>query len=132
MGKESSIFNIFNQIAVSGSASIGVATYTSSATSALYRDDIGYQVNFIGTPQGVLQFNGSNDYNPQTPQSGNPQNSSGNGTWFTFASVSMNTIVSPYALNITQFPFAFLQCQVISATSSAVLTGWVSTKSIGS
>lgn len=130
--KEASVFNIFKNIAVSGSASAGAATFTSSVTSNIYRDNIGYQINFTGGPTGVIQFNGSNDYNPQLPQSANPQGSSTNGTWFTFASASMGSVVSPYALNINQFPFAFLQCQFISGTSSGVLTGWISTKSLGS
>ncbi len=131
-GKEASVFNIFNTITVSGSASAGAATFTSSVTSNIYRDNIGYQINFTGSPQGVLQFNGSNDYNPQLPQSANPVNSSTAGNWFTFASVSMANIVSPYGLNVNQFPFAFIQCQFISSTATGVLTGWISTKSLGS
>lgn len=130
--KQSSNFNIFTTILVSGSASIGQATFTSSATGVNYRDNIGYQINFTGSPQGTLQFNGSNDYNPALPQSATTLGYSVNGNWFTFASVSMASIVSPYALNINQFPFQFIQCQVLSGTSSAVMTGWISTKSIGS
>lgn len=125
MGKECSVFNIFNAV-------VGTSTFTSSVTSVLYRDDIGYQINFTGTPAGVIQFNGSNDYNPQTPQSGNLLGSSQTGNWFTFASVSGAAISSPYALNINQFPFAFIQCQVGSMTSALTCNGFVSTKSVGS
>lgn len=127
MGKESSVFNIFNNITVNGSG-----TFTSSVSGLMYRDYVGYQVNFTGSPQGTLQFNGSNDYNPQAPQSANPQNSSANGNWFTFASVSMANIVSPYGLNIQIFPFAFVQCQFIASSATGTLTGWISTKSLGS
>ena len=126
MGKIASVFNIFSNI------SVGSATFTSSSTGVIYRDNIGYQVNYTGSPQGVLQFNGSNDFNPQLPESGNPQGSSQNGNWFTFASVSMANIVSPYALNIDQFPFAFVQCQFVASTAAGTITGWISTKSIGS
>lgn len=126
MGKESSVFNQFNNI------STGSGTFTSSVSGTIYRDNIGYQVNFTGSPQGTLQFNGSNDYNPQLPQTANPQNSSTNGSWFTFASVSMASVVSPYALNIQNFPFAFIQCQFISSSAVGTLTGWISTKSLGS
>jgi len=132
VGKESSVFNIFNGITVSGSASQGAATFTSSVTANIYRDNVGYQINFTGSPTGVLQINASNDYNPQLPQSANPQNSSTNGTWVTLTSVSMANVVNPVAFNLNQVPFAFIQCQFVSATSSGVLTGWISTKSIGS
>lgn len=131
-GKEASVFNLFNTVTVSGSNSSGQAAFTSSVTSNVYRDNIGYQINYTGSPQGVFVFNGSNDYNPQLPQSANPQNSSTNGTWFTFASASAANVLSPYALNINQFPFAYIQFQFVSATASGVLTGWISTKSLGS
>ncbi len=132
MAKQASVFNIFNTITVSGSASAGAATFTSSVTSNLYRDNIGYQVNFTGAPTGVLQINASNDYNPQLPESGNLQNSSTNGTWATLTSVSMANVVSPVCFNLNQVPFAFVQCQFISGTSSGVITGFLSSKSIGS
>lgn len=66
------------------------------------------------------------------PQTGNPQNSSGNGNWFTFASISMASVVNPYGLNISQFPFAYIQCQFISSSAVGVLAGWIVTKSVGS
>lgn len=127
MGKESSVFNIFSSVSVSGAV-----TFTSSTTGILYRDDVGYQVNFTGSPQGVLQINASNDYNPQQPQTANPQNSSASGNWATLTSVSMANVVSPVLFNLQQLPFAFIQCQFISSTASGVITGWVSTKSVGS
>lgn len=131
-GKEASVFNIFNSVSVSGSASVSAATFTSSVTANLYRDNIGYQINFSGNPVGIFQFNGSNDYNPKLPQSGDFQGSSPNGTWFTFASVSTANVFSPYGLNINQFPFAFIQFQFVSATSSGLLSGYISSKSLGS
>lgn len=124
-------FNIFNNISVSGSASIGAATFTSSVTALRYLDNVGYQVNFTGGPTGVLQVNASNDYNPQLPESGNPQNSSLNGTWVTLASLSMATASNPVAFNLNQVPFAYVQCQFISATASGVISGWVTAKGLG-
>lgn len=123
-------FNIFNQITVSGSASAGAATFTSSITAIQYKDNIGYQVNFTGNPVGVLQINASEDYNPQLPESANPQNSSTNGNWFTLTSVSMANVFSPVGFNLNQVPFPYIQCQFISGTSSGVITGWVSSKGI--
>lgn len=124
-------FQIFNNILVSGSASVGVATFTSSATAVQYKDNVGYQINFTGTPFGVLQINASNDYNPQLPESGNPFNSSTNGNWVTLTSISISTASSPVGFNLNQVPFAFIQCQFISGTASGSLTGWVTSKGLG-
>jgi hypothetical protein len=124
-------FNIFNTVSVSGSASIGVATFTSSVTAIQYKDNVGYQVNFTGTPFGVLQINASNDYNPQLPESGNPQGSSASGNWVTLTSVSISTASSPIGFNLNQVPFAYIQCQFISGTSSGTISGWVTSKGLG-
>lgn len=124
-------FNIFNNISVSGSASVGAATFTSSVTAVQYRDNVGYQVNFTGNPTGWVQINASNDYNPQLPESGNPQNSSTNGTWVALASVSMATASNPIAFNLNQVPFAYIQCQFVNATASGTITGWVVAKGLG-
>lgn len=124
-------FNIFNTVAVSGSASAGGATFTSSVTAISYRDNVGYQINFTGAPFGVLQINACNDFNPQLPESGNPKNSSTNGTWVTLTSVSMASIVSPVGFNLNQVPFAYVQAQFISGTASGVITGWISAKGLG-
>lgn len=124
-------FNIFNSVSVSGSASAALATFTSSVTAIRYLDNIGYQVNFTGTPQGVLQINACNDFNPQLPESGNPQNSSKNGTWITLTSLSMVSAVSPIGFNLNQVPFGYVQCQFLSSTASGVLTGWIAAKGLG-
>lgn len=131
-GKEATVFNTFFNIAVSGSASASAATFTSSVTANIYRDNVGYQINYTGAPQGVLQINACNDYSPMLPQSATPQNASATGTWTTLTSVSMANVVSPVLFNLNQIPFAFIQCQFISATSSGVITGWIATKSLGS
>lgn len=131
--KTASVFNIFNNIAVSGSASsAAAATFTSSATSNLYRDNVGYQINFLGSSTGFIQINACNDYNPQLPQSGNALNSSPNGTWTTLASVSMANALNPILFNLNQVPFAFVQCQFFNGTASGTITGWVASKSLGS
>ena len=124
-------FNIFNTIAVSGSASFGGATFTSSITAVRYLDNVGYQINYTGAPQGVIQVNACNDYNPELPQTGNPQNSSQNGTWITLASLSIVNTVSPIGFNLNQVPFGYVQCQFISSTASGILTGWIAAKGLG-
>lgn len=124
-------FNIFKNITVSGSASGATATFTSSVTAIQYKDNVGYQVNFTGAPLGFVQINACNDFNPQLPQSANPQGSSTNGTWCTLTSVSMATASSPIAFNLNQVPFGYIQCQFFSSTSSGVLTAWVALKGLG-
>lgn len=126
-GKEASVFNIFSSVSVSGAQ-----TFTSSITANIYRDNVGYQIIFSGSPTGTLQINVSNNYNLQQPQSGNVINSSPGGDWTTLASVSMVNVVSPVAFNMNQVPFAFIQCQFVSSTASGTITGWISSKSLGS
>lgn len=118
-------FNIFNNI-------LGSATFTSSATSILYKDTVGYQVNFTGVSAGTLQINGSNDYNPNLPQSADPFNASQSGTWVTLASTSIGTgTPNPIFFNMNQLGMAWIQCQYIASSGTGTLSGWIVGKSLG-
>jgi len=120
-------FNIFNATVSDGQ------TYTSSNTAITYLDTVGYQINLGGVgPTGVLQINGSNDWNPQLPESANPQGSSQNGTWVTIASVSIGIgSPNPVFFNMNQLGHAYIQCQFVSSTASGTLSGWLVAKSLG-
>lgn len=125
-------FNIFSNISVSGSTSQGSYAFVSSVTGFSYQDNIGYQVDFVGSTQGVLQVSASINYNPQLPESANMLGSSANGTWFTLASISMANAVSPVGFNLNQVPYSFIRCEFISGTSNGTLTsGFVMSKGLG-
>lgn len=124
-------FNVFSGVLVSGSASGGAFTYVSSVTAIQYKDNVGYQVNFTGLPVGFIQVAACNDYNPQLPQSANPLNSNANGNWIALASVAMQNATTPIGFNLNQVPFAYVQLQYVNATSSGVLTGWITSKGLG-
>lgn len=120
-------FNIFNSVSVSATQ-----TFTSSNSSVKYLDTVGYQFNLSGTPTGVLQINGSLDYNPVLPQSADPINGSLSGTWTTIASVSVSSgTPSPVFFNMNQLGFAWIQSQFISSTATGTLSGWICGKSLG-
>lgn len=121
-------FNIFNSISTSGTQ-----VFTSSVTTTIYLDGFCYAVSLSGIgPTGVLEILASSDYNPQLPESGNAQNSSTAGTWFSIASVSIGIgTPSPVVFDYTPTNVPYIQCKFTSSTASGTLTGWVSAKSYG-
>ncbi len=120
----SPVFQLMNAVPISGTT-----TYTSSNSQVLYKDSVGYQVNFTGSPVGVLQVNGSLDFNPGTPQSRGSLNA---GNWTTISSTSI-TAASPSVVtfNLNQLAAPYVQLQFISSTASGTLTAFFVAKSLG-
>lgn len=125
MGKEiSEPFNVVCSAAVSATT-----TFTSSNSSTKLRDTIVYQVNYTGAPIGILQINGSLDYNPGYPQSAGSANP---GSWFSIASLSFVAgMPQPICFNIREYGGAWTQMQFVSSTSSGILGVWTAAKSLG-
>ncbi len=117
-------FLIVSSVSVSGAT-----TFTSSASGVIYRDSIGYQVNWSGTPIGTFQINGSLDYNPGTPQSNGALNA---GSWVTITSQAVGSGTSqPVLFNLNQLAAPWTQFQFVSSTSSGTLAVYVTAKSLG-
>lgn len=113
-----------------GSLSVSAAnTYTSSASSILYRDSVCYQVNAAGVPTGSLNINGSADYNPGTPQSTGTLNA---GNWTTITTQAIGSGTSyPVLFNLNQLAMPWTQFQFVSSTNTGTISVYVSAKSLG-
>lgn len=118
-------FLIIPSIAVSGATN-----RTSSASSVKYKDTVGYQVNFTGSPVGTLYVNGSIDYNPGAPQSGGTYNV---GNWVTITSQTVGSGTSqPYLFNLNQLAVPWTQLQFIGSSSAAgSMSVYFTAKSLG-
>ncbi len=125
MVKEASLpFQIASLIPTSGTA-----VFTSSASSVIYRDSVGYQVNVIGNTSGTLNINGSIDYNPGAPQSAGTANA---GNWTTITSTTIGSgSLYPNLFNLNQLAMAWTQLQYTSVSGSGTLSVWTSAKSLG-
>lgn len=117
-------YNILGSTTLSGTTVV-----TTSATMILYKDSVGYQINFSGVPTGTININGSLDYNPGLPQTGGVQR---NGNWTTITNTSLGSgSLTPVIFNLNQLSMPWTQVQFISSTSSGVVDCWVVAKSLG-
>lgn len=134
MRKEvSAPYQIFTNQTMSGTTVI-----TSSVTGILYRDSVGIQLQWSGVPQGTFEVQGSIDYNQGIPQSAGTQNA---GNWvslpLTFNSVTSTAITvgsgttQPILVNLNQLAFPSIRTIYTNSTSSGVLNGYLSAKSLG-
>lgn len=109
----------------------GTNTLTSAQTNIKYKDSVGIQLQWTGTPSGTFQVQGSLDYNPGLPQSGGTANA---GTWTNItlsptpgASGSAGQIL----INMNQLGFPWIQVTYTNISGTGVLTGYIMTKSLG-
>lgn len=129
--KSASIYNkAFDNAVMTGTDAL-----TSVVTGIIYRDSVSYQFVWTGTPTGTFSLQGSNDYNPGTPQSGGVQDGPANsGTWTAIA-LSSTPAASGSAgnalVNLNQLGFAFIRAVYTNASGTGVLNGTVVTKSLG-
>lgn len=96
----------------------GTNTYSSPITDVRNLDNIGIQLSWTGTPTGNFSVLGSND-----------------GTNF-FALTFSPTITQPAGasgisgVNITQFPFFFIQLQYVNVSGSGTISALMTCKDV--
>ncbi len=124
-------FQFFSSLAVAGTSVVS----TSSASSILYKDNIGLQYAFTGTAQGQLDVQLSNDYNPGTPESAGGLNA---GTWISLTQTSPNTLpatigsgTSAVFINLQQISASYIRTQWTNSSGSGTITGTFAAKSLG-
>lgn len=121
-------FRIFNLIPISGTTQV-----TSSVSTIQYHDSVALQFSWTGLPQGSFDVQGSIDYNQGFPQSAGQSNT---GTWTSIplspaATITGSGGASNILVNMNQLAFSSLRTVYTNSTSSGVLTGWLTAKSLG-
>lgn len=113
----------------------GTTVLTSAVSQVKYKDSIGYQFNFTGTPVGTFAVQASIDYNPGSPQSGGAPNA---GNWVTLPAVDVNNnppVASGSAgtvlVGLTQVEFPWVRVQYTNTSSTGILNIFMSAKSLG-
>lgn len=124
-------FVFFSGLTITGTATV----YTSSASSILYKDNVGLQYAFTGNAQGQLDIQISNDYNPGQPQTAGQLN---NGTWTSLTQTSPNTLpavigsgTSSVFVNLNQLGAAYIRTQWTNSSGSGTISGTFTAKSLG-
>lgn len=125
-------FQFYSALNVSGTTS-----YTSSASSILYKDNIGLQYAFTGSVSGIIDVQVSNDYNPGLPESAGSLNA---GTWTSLVQTAPNTLpvivtvgVTSVFVNVDQIAASYLRTVWTnsSGSGSGTITGVFVAKSLG-
>lgn len=100
------------------------ADATSGIISSQYQDNIGLQVQWTGTPTGVLTIQASIDYNEVN----------GSGTFhdlsFTPNIGQPAGAASGYLINLNQLPFPFFRIKYVFTSGTGALSAWVTSKEI--
>ncbi len=124
-------FQFYSSLAITGTSTVN----TSSASSILYKDNIGLQYSFTGNAQGQLDVQLSNDYNPGLPESAGGLNS---GTWISLTQTAPNTLpatigsgTSAVFINLTQINAAYIRTQWTNSSGSGTISGTFVAKSLG-
>lgn len=124
-------FQFYSALNVTGTSQV----YTSSASSILYKDNIGLQYIMGGNAQGQLDIQISNDYNPGLPQSAGTLNA---GTWTSLTQTSPNTLpatigsgTSNVFVNLNQLGASYIRSQWTNSSGSGTITGTFTAKSLG-
>lgn len=111
----------------------GTNVLTSVVTSIKHRDTVAYQLQWTGTPAGTFGVQVSNDYNPGLPESAQGSGALNNGTWtdVTLTPTPTTSGNTSGTINLTQLGSVNVRCIYTNASSSGVLTGFISAKSLG-
>jgi hypothetical protein len=124
-------FQFYSGLAVTGASVL----YTSSASSILYKDNIGLQYSFTGNTTGQIDVQLSNDYNPGLPESAGQAS---NGTWVSIVQTTPNTLpsvvgsgTSAVFINLTQIAASYIRTQWTNSSGSGTITGTFIAKSLG-
>ncbi len=124
-------YYVLNALAVSGAGSIT----TTSASSILYKDNVGITYTFGGNAQGQVDIQVSNDFNPGQPESAGSFNA---GTWISLTQTSPNTLpavigsgTSALAVNLNQLGFSWIRTQWSNSSGTGTLTKVIAAKSLG-
>lgn len=130
----SEVFQNFSA-ALSNQTMTGTATLTSAVSNIKYKDSVSMQFQWTGTPNGTFVVQGSLDYIPTVQQSGGTPNA---GTWIPIPvkDVSGNPPIAAGAAgqilcNLNQLGFPWIRVQYTNTSSTGVLTGYISAKSLG-
>jgi hypothetical protein len=123
-------YPIFNNASMTGSTTI-----TSLQTNVGYKDSVSIELVWTGTPTGNFFVQGSNSYNPGTPQTGTPNA----GTWTTIPVVDPTTGQTPQAsgqagqnlINLKQAGFPWIQVVYTNASGTGTLNAVIYAKSLG-
>lgn len=114
----------------------GTNTITSKATNVIYKDTIGIELEWTGTPTGTFQFQGSLDYNPGLPQTGGTANA---GNWVNIPVVDAagNPIAASGTagnalIKLDEAEYPWVQVVYTNSSGAGVLNGYIITKSLGS
>lgn len=124
-------FQFYSSLSITGAGNV----YTSSASSILYKDNIGLQYTMGGNAQGQLDVQLSNDYNPGLPESAGGANA---GTWTSITQTAPNTL--PFVLgsgtanvfvNLNQIAASYIRTVWSNSSGSGTITGVFTAKSLG-
>lgn len=115
-------FNIVSSVTLSAT------TYTSSASAFHYKDSLSYQVTWSGLVVGTININGSIDYNPGYPQTG--QSNAGNWTTITDQTIGSGT-AQPVLFNLNQIACPYTQIQFVITSGTGTFNTWLFAKSLG-
>lgn len=115
-------------------------TIYSNVSNILHKDSVGIELSWTGSPVGTFSVQVSNSYKPalaQTEGYGAPQS----GTWTTLpltdpltglTTLTRTTSVgSPIFINLNQLASACIQIVYTNSSGSGVLTGIITSKSLG-
>jgi hypothetical protein len=124
-------FQFYSSLSITGQTNV----YTSSASSILYKDNVGLQYSFTGNATGQLDIQLSNDYNPGMPESAGQLNS---GTWTSITQTSPNTLpavigsgTASVFINLDQISAAYIRSVWSNSSGSGTISGTFVAKSLG-
>lgn len=124
-------FQFYSGLSVTGQTNV----YTSSASSILYKDNIGLQYALTGNATGQLDIEISNNYNPGKPQTEGSYNA---GTWTAITQTSPNTLpavigsgTASIYVNLNQLGASYLRSKWSNSSGSGTITGTFTAKSLG-
>ena len=115
-------FQVFSSITMSGTTQV-----ISSVSTIKYVDNVSIGLQWLGTPQGTFDVQGSVDYNEGTPQSGGGADS---GTWTTFTTTTVGSGTNHLLYDLNQLSFPFIRTVYTNSTASGVLNGHIAGKSV--
>lgn len=111
------------------SVSTADTTFTSSASTVAYLDNVAIQFNWSGEISGSFLIQGSVDYNPGLPQTGQFQN----GAWntYTLSATPTTSSGSSYLVNMQGLAVPYMRVQYLHSSGTGVVSAYVFSKSTG-
>lgn len=110
------------------STTLSNTTFSCSASGVQFKDSIAYQVNWTGLPTALVSVDGSVDFNPGLPQTG--QFNAGNWCTITSQTIASGT-AQPILFNLTQIAAPWTRLTMTVSSGTSTFSAYFMAKSLG-